>query len=205
MSGSIERKPAQLCVPCTCERHRACHKSHRSLLVSPQAADRSLHPTTPKASINPTHKRAQTDGRSFPNATNLTLWTEAGAQFAHLTQGLDLGTDWYCAADGKTPRNPSCTNEATDKKSAGATKASFMKKCEREHSSARELQGLPLGRQTLQPIQTAGSPGAKSGIGTKRTLVRDKRFRLMTQSRQDIYSAAADRVWYPSGVAVFHC
>jgi hypothetical protein len=33
-------------------------------------------------------------------------------------------------------RNPSCTNEATDKKLAGAAKTSFMKKCETDATAA---------------------------------------------------------------------
>jgi hypothetical protein len=42
----------------------------------------------------------------------------------------------YAQQQPATPRNPSCTSEATDKKLAGAAKTSFMKKCETDSTAA---------------------------------------------------------------------
>ena len=42
----------------------------------------------------------------------------------------------YAQSPAKTPREPSCTAEATTKKLAGAAKTSFMKKCETDSATA---------------------------------------------------------------------
>jgi hypothetical protein len=42
----------------------------------------------------------------------------------------------YAQSPAKTPRDPSCTAEATTKKLAGAAKTSFMKKCETDSATA---------------------------------------------------------------------
>jgi hypothetical protein len=42
----------------------------------------------------------------------------------------------YAQSAAKTPRDPSCTTEATAKKLAGAAKTSFMKKCETDSATA---------------------------------------------------------------------
>ena len=40
------------------------------------------------------------------------------------------------AQTAQTPRNPSCSVEATDKKLAGAAKTSFLKKCQTDAATA---------------------------------------------------------------------
>jgi hypothetical protein len=42
----------------------------------------------------------------------------------------------YAQSPAKTPRDPSCTGEATTKKLAGAAQASFMKKCQTDAATA---------------------------------------------------------------------
>ena len=45
----------------------------------------------------------------------------------------------YAQNKPTTPRSPSCTSEATDKKLAGAAKTSFMKKCQTDATAACEV------------------------------------------------------------------
>jgi hypothetical protein len=42
----------------------------------------------------------------------------------------------YAQSPANTPRDPSCTTEATTKKLAGAAKTSFMKKCQTDSATA---------------------------------------------------------------------
>ena len=42
----------------------------------------------------------------------------------------------YAQNKPTTPRSPSCTDEATSKKLAGAAKTSFMKKCQTDSTAA---------------------------------------------------------------------
>jgi hypothetical protein len=47
-----------------------------------------------------------------------------------------VATSGYAQSQPTAPRNPSCTDEATSKKLAGAAKTSFMKKCETDSTAA---------------------------------------------------------------------
>jgi len=61
-----------------------------------------------------------------------------------------IASSAYAQSAPTSPRNPSCTSEATDKKLAGAAKTSFMKKCETDATAAcdaaatdKKLSGAP--------------------------------------------------------------
>jgi hypothetical protein len=50
-----------------------------------------------------------------------------------------LATAGYAQSQPAAPRSPSCTDEASSKKLAGAAKTSFMKKCETDAAAACDV------------------------------------------------------------------